>query len=171
MSSPTTTREVDVRDQTVEFEVEEQAERAGITTARLSALVPLVLGVFGVFVSFGLGVGSLSAPGAGLWPLVISLFMITASATALLKAKQDDDVEAFDRGILTVGLSVASLLAYASLLPLIGFEIPTLLLLFFWIKVLGKEGWRSAVTVSVVATAAVYALFILLLSVPLPHLF
>jgi hypothetical protein len=153
------------------LEFEEEAARGGVTTARLGALVPLVLGVFGAVVSFGLGVGSLSDPGAGLWPLVISLIMITASVMALLKAKQDDDVEAFDHGILTVGLSVVSLLVYATLLPMIGFEIPTVLLLLFWIKILGKEGWRSAITVSLVATVVVYGLFVLLLSVPLPHLF
>jgi putative tricarboxylic transport membrane protein len=158
-------------DQDHELEFEEEAPRGGVTTARLGALVPLVLGVSGAVVSAGLGIGSLGAPGAGLWPLVISLLMITASATALLKAKQDDDVEAFDRGILTVVLSVVSLLAYAALLPMVGFEIPTVLLLFFWIKILGREGWRSAVTVSLVATAVVYGLFVLLLAVPLPHLF
>ena len=154
-----------------ELEFEEQAERGGITTARLGALVPLALGVFGVIVSVTLGIGSFSAPGAGLWPLVISLAMVAASAAALLKARQDDDVEAFDRGIVTVGFSVASLVIYALLLPVIGFEIPTLLLLFFWIKVLGRERWRTAVTVAVVATAMVYGLFILMLSVPIPHLF
>nr|WP_240898907.1 tripartite tricarboxylate transporter TctB family protein [Kocuria sediminis] len=131
----------------------------------------MALGVFGLVVSLGLGIGSPSAPGAGLWPFVISLCMIAAAGTALLRAKQDDDVEAFDRGILTVGLSVVSLLVYAGLLPLIGFEIPTVLLLFFWIKVLGKEGWRSAIVVSLVATVAVYGLFVLLLAVPIPHLF
>ncbi|PTT63965.1 tripartite tricarboxylate transporter TctB family protein [Arthrobacter sp. HMWF013] len=154
-----------------DFEVEEQAERGGVITAALGALVPLLLGVFGLVISFGLGVGSLGAPGAGLWPLVISLVMITASATALIRAKHDEDVEAFDGGIRTVALSVASLLAYAALLPVIGFEIPTVLLLFFWIKVLGKERWRSAVAVSVIATVVVYVLFILLLAVPIPHLF
>lgn len=153
------------------FEVEEQAERGGVITAALGALVPLALGVFGLIVAFGLGVGSLSAPDAGLWPLVISLVMITAAGTALVRAKHDEDVEAFDGGILTVALSVGSLLAYAALLPLIGFEIPTVLLLFFWIKILGKEGWRPAVTVSIVATVVVYVLFILLLAVPIPHLF
>jgi putative tricarboxylic transport membrane protein len=151
--------------------VEEQAERGGVITARLGTLVPLALGVFGVVVALGLGVGSLSAPGAGLWPLVISVVMIAAAGIALVRAKHDDDVEAFDGGIVTVGLSVASLVAYAALLPLVGFEIPTVLLLFFWMKVLGKEGWRSSVTVAVVATAVVYALFILLLAVPIPHLF
>ncbi|WP_156270525.1 tripartite tricarboxylate transporter TctB family protein [Kocuria sediminis] len=154
-----------------ELEFEEEAPRGGVTTARLGALVPLALGVFGLVVSLGLGIGSPSAPGAGLWPFVISLCMIAAAGTALLRAKQDDDVEAFDRGILTVGLSVVSLLVYAGLLPLIGFEIPTVLLLFFWIKVLGKEGWRSAIVVSLVATVAVYGLFVLLLAVPIPHLF
>ncbi len=154
-----------------ELEFEEEAPRAGVLTARLGALVPLALGVFGAVVSFGLGIGSLSDPGAGLWPFAISVAMVVASVIALLRAKQDDDVEAFDRGILPVVLSVTSLIVYAALLPMIGFEIPTVLLLVFWIKVLGKEGWRPAVTVAVVATVAVYALFVLLFAVPIPHLF
>lgn len=154
-----------------ELVVEDQPERGGVLTARIGALVPLALGVFGLVVAIGLGPGSLSAPGAGLWPLVISIVMIAASAVAVIRAKHDDDVEAFDRGITTVGLSVASLLAYAALLPVVGFEIPTALLLFFWMKILGKERWRSSIVVSVVATAVVYALFILLLAVPIPHLF
>ncbi len=154
-----------------DLDIEEQAERGGVLTAALGALVPLALGVFGLVVAFGLGIGSLSAPGAGLWPLVISLVMITAAGTALLHVKRDDDVEAFDGGIVTVAMCVGSLLAYAALLPLVGFEIPTALLLFFWIKILGKEGWRPAVTVSIVATIVVYVLFILLLAVPIPHLF
>jgi putative tricarboxylic transport membrane protein len=154
-----------------DFAVEEEPERGGVITAALGALVPLLLGVFGLVVAFGLGIGSLGAPGAGLWPLVISLMMIAAAGTALVRAKHDNDVESFDRGVFTVALSVATLLAYAALLPVVGFEIPTVLLLFFWIKVLGKEGWRSAVTVSIAATVVVYALFILLLTVPIPHLF
>lgn len=169
MSSSAVTHEYPEQDDDLDFE--EEAPRGGVTTARLGALVPLALGVFGAVASFGLGLGALSDPGAGLWPFAISLAMIAASVIALLKARQDDDVEAFDRGIVPVALSVVSLLVYAALLPVIGFEIPTVLLLVFWIKILGKEGWRPAVTVAVVATVAVYALFILLFAVPIPHLF
>ncbi|MFI7496715.1 tripartite tricarboxylate transporter TctB family protein [Kocuria sp. M4R2S49] len=169
MSSSAITHEDPGQESDLEFE--EEAARGGVTTARLGALVPLALGVFGAVVSFGLGIGSLGDPGAGLWPFAISLAMIVASVTALLRARQDEDVEAFDRGIVPVALSVASLLVYAALLPVIGFEIPTVLLLVFWIKILGKEGWRPALTVAVVATVAVYALFILLFAVPIPHLF
>ncbi|MEX5297387.1 tripartite tricarboxylate transporter TctB family protein [Kocuria sp. CPCC 205292] len=169
MSSSTVAHGTHGPENDVEFE--EEPARGGATTARLGALVPLVLGVAGAVVAFGLGIGSLSDPGAGLWPFAISLAMVAASVIALLRAKQDDDVEAFDGGVLPVALSVASLLVYAGLLPVIGFEIPTVLLLVFWIRVLGKEGWRPAVTVAVVATVAVYALFVLVFAVPIPHLF
>lgn len=169
MSSSAVSPEGSKQDPHLDFE--EEAPRGGVLTARLGALVPLIVGVFGVAVSAGLGIGSPQAPGPGLWPLVISLVMIVASVISLLKAKQDNDVEAFDRGTATVAFSVVSLLVYATLLPMIGFEFPTMLLLIFWIKILGKESWRSAILVSLVATVAVYALFILLLTVPLPHLF
>ncbi|WP_369067125.1 tripartite tricarboxylate transporter TctB family protein [Kocuria carniphila] len=167
-SSPTTH---DASSQEADLEFEEEAPRAGVTTARLGALVPLVLGVSAAFVSFGLGIGTLGDPGAGLWPFAISVAMIVASLIAVLRAKQDRDVEAFDRGVVPVALSVVSLVVYAALLPVIGFEIPTALLLVFWIKVLGKEGWRPAIAVAIVATVAVYALFVILFAVPIPHLF
>lgn len=169
MSSSAVSPEGSNQDPHLDFE--EEAPRGGVLTARLGALVPLILGLFGIAVSAGLGIGSPQAPGPGLWPLVISLVMVVASAISLLKAKQDNDVEAFDRGITTVAFSVISLLVYATLLPIIGFEFPTILLLIFWIKVLGKESWRTAILVSLIATLVVYALFIVLLTVPLPHLF
>lgn len=171
MSSSAVTQGNPGEDQDLDLEFEEEAPRGGVATAALGALVPLALGVFGVVVSAGLGIGTLSEPGAGIWPLAISLFMIAGSVMALLRAKKDDDVEAFDHGILTVALSIGSLLVYAWLLPIIGFEIPTVLLLFFWIKVLGNEKWRTAITVPIVATVVVYGLFIILFGVPIPHLF
>lgn len=150
---------------------DERPARGSITTAIGAAIIPLFLGIFGSVVAFGLGLGSPSSPGPGLWPLVISAFLIVAAVAGLLHVKHDDDIEAWGQGLFTLGSGVISLFAYAALFPLIGFEIPTVLLLFFWIKVLGREGWRTAVSVSVITTVTVYALFILALGVNLPHLF
>ena len=52
----------------------------------------------------------------------------------------------------------------------VGFEIPTVLLLVFWLKLLGGESWRVTASVSVLTTAALYLIFVVLLSAPLPRL-
>lgn len=63
-----------------------------------------------------------------------------------------------------------TLILLAVLIPTIGFETPSLLMMFVWLKLLGGESWRSSIVVSVVTVAAFYALFILGLGIPLPHL-
>ena len=47
---------------------------------------------------------------------------------------------------------------------------PTLLLLFAWLRFLGRESWLSSAVIAVASTAVAYALFIIGLGVPLPHL-
>ncbi|NUQ90863.1 MAG: tripartite tricarboxylate transporter TctB family protein, partial [Glycomyces artemisiae] len=62
------------------------------------------------------------------------------------------------------------LAVYASLFEVVGFELPTLLLLFAWLRFLSRESWLTSAVVAVSATAVAYALFILGLGVPLPHI-
>ncbi|WP_418606236.1 hypothetical protein [Georgenia sp. SUBG003] len=50
-------------------------------------------------------------------------------------------------------------------------RLPALLLTFFWLRFLGREGWRTSVLVSVGVVAAFYAIFVGALGVPIPHLF
>ena len=57
-----------------------------------------------------------------------------------------------------------------ALLPVIGFEVPSLVLMVIWLRFLGGESWRMTAVVSVVTVAAFYALFVLALSIPLPRL-
>jgi putative tricarboxylic transport membrane protein len=63
-----------------------------------------------------------------------------------------------------------SLLAYSWLFERIGFEIPTALLLLLWLKVIGRESWKSSIIITVVATAVFYLLFVTGLGVSLPRL-
>lgn len=71
---------------------------------------------------------------------------------------------------MQTAVSVLTLLVFAAVLPLIGFEIPSLLLTFVWLRFLGKESWVSSVAISVGTVAAFYILFVLLLQIPLPRL-
>ncbi len=67
-------------------------------------------------------------------------------------------------------VAVLTLVLLGVALPLIGFEIPSLLLTFVWLRFLGKESWRSSIVISVGTVVAFYVLFVLLLQIPLPRL-
>ena len=57
------------------------------------------------------------------------------------------------------------------LMPMIGFEVPALLLCLIWMKFLGGETWRGAIIYSLLVVAAFYGIFILALGTSIPHLF
>ncbi|MFF5264324.1 tripartite tricarboxylate transporter TctB family protein [Actinomadura viridis] len=136
----------------------------------VAALVPLVIGLVAAVMSWRLGVGSPAAPGPGLWPLLVGVAMVVAAALLAIRSRPRGDEEPFTRDSWTVAVAVASLLGYAFLFELVGFEVPTAALLVLWLKGLGRESWRLTVAVAATATAALYLLFITGLGVSLPHL-
>jgi putative tricarboxylic transport membrane protein len=138
------------------------------TQARAGALTALAVGGLAGWQAHRLGVGSLTAPGPGLWPLIVSVILVLTGAAVALHP--GDDAEVIGREAWIVVLGCLSLVAYTLLFEVVGFEIPTIALLVFWLKVLGGDTWRTAVTVAVGATAAVYLVFIFALGVALPHL-
>lgn len=136
--------------------------------ARVGALALIVVGALAAWQAHRLGLGTMTAPGVGLWPLVVGVVMICTGAAVALR--RNDDAEPIGRTSRVVILGAASLLAYAALFELVGFEIPTIGLVAFWLKVLGGVSWRMTAAVSVAAAATLYVVFILALGVSLPHL-
>ncbi|MEQ4718604.1 tripartite tricarboxylate transporter TctB family protein [Nonomuraea sp. B19D2] len=153
-------------------EVAEEARppHAGPVSQVAAALVALAVGVAGAIGSVALGLGQLTQPGPGLWPFAISVVIVVLSATLVVTGRGLQDTERFSKASLLTAAGVVTLVLLAVLLPLIGFEIPSLLLVFVWLRWLGKESWRSSIVVSVVTVAAFYLLFVVLLQVPLPRL-
>jgi putative tricarboxylic transport membrane protein len=155
----------------VAHELEEHRPPSGGPAYQVAgALVTLAVGVTGAVLAYGYGLGTLRRPGAGLWPFVISILIVALSLVLLVIGRKLEDSERFTRTSLLVLVGVASLVAFAALLPTIGFEIPALLLCALWLKVLGGESWRSTVLVSIGTVAAFYLLFLYGLRIPLPHL-
>ncbi|NYE36022.1 hypothetical protein F4692_001126 [Nocardioides cavernae] len=135
-----------------------------------SSLVVLGIGVAAAFLAYGYGLGSLRRPGPGLWPFVVAILIVVLGAVLLVVGRHLDDTEKFTRASLLVLVGAATFVALGYLLPLIGFEIPAVLLGIVWLRFLGGESWRSTIVISVLTTAAFYGLFLYALSVPLPHL-
>jgi hypothetical protein len=135
-----------------------------------AAVVAGVIGVGGLVGSLALGLGRLTQPGPGLWPFVVSVVVTVLSIALALVGRHGTDTEKFSRSSVLTAVAVLTLVVFASVLPLIGFEIPSLLLTFVWLRFLGKESWVSSVAISVGTVAAFYVLFVLVLQIPLPRL-
>lgn len=150
---------------------EEAPEPAGGIANLVACVLTLVFGIAGMVLSVNLSLGSLTDPAPGFFPFVVSLITTVLSAAQIVLGRRGGDGEKFSRYSVTVVWGVISLLVFVAVLPLIGFEIPALLLSFVWMKWLGGESWRSAILYSVLTVVAFYLIFVVALRTQLPHLF
>jgi putative tricarboxylic transport membrane protein len=149
---------------------DERPPSGGPAYQLVSAAVVLLIGLAGAWLAHGYGIGTLRRPGPGLWPFIVSCLIIVLAVVLMVVGRHLDDTEKFTRSSLLVAVGAATFVALGFLLPVIGFEIPAVLLGIVWLRFLGGESWRSTIVISVLTTAAFYGLFLYALSVPLPHL-
>lgn len=144
---------------------------AGTVTNLVTATVVVLLGGAALAGALSLGIGSPSKPGPGTWPALVSTALIVLGVLLAAAARRTDDAEQFTRTSLLVLVAVGTMVAYVAVIGVIGFEIPTALLAYFWLRILGRESRRTSIVVSLAATCAFYALFVGALKVTIPHLF
>ncbi len=179
MTSPDPDAVVAAVDPTEATTVEELVEQwesekppaAGTASNLAAAAVIGALGVFGLVGSFDLGIGRASAPGPGTWPGVVSALIVVLAVGLAVTAGRSHDAEKFSSTSWLVGLGSLTMFGFALAVPSVGFEIPAALLAFVWLKVLGREGWRTSVVGALIMTAVFYLIFVAALSTPIPHLF
>lgn len=151
--------------------VDDRPPPAGPAANLIAAAIVVVLGGAAITGSLVLGAGSPAQPGPGTWPLIIGVALVVLGLALATQARQPGQAERYTRGSLLVVAAVASMVAYVACIDTIGFEIPTFLLAFVWLKFLGKESWRLSILTSLGIVAAFYALFVGALDVTIPHLF
>ncbi len=113
-----------------------------------------------------LGLGTLRQPGPGLWPFLVSLALCVFAVASLLGDRGEIDPDTLPLRRMLLG--VLSLALYILGFEYLGVVLPTLLVLLLWLRVLARETWRSSLVIAVASTAALWAIFDLLLGVPLP---
>ena len=150
---------------------EEKPPAAGPLANLGAAVVVALLAIGGIVGAVQLGIGSPEKPQPGMWPLIISVVMLVLAGALAAFGRGATDTEKFSGSSWLVMAGLATLVGLVALLPVIGFEIPSLLLTFVWLKFLGKETWRTSVLLSFIIVAAFYLIFVTALGVPLPHLF
>ena len=150
----------------------EAPEKAGPVANLAASIVVLALGVFGMVLSIGLGLGTPSEPDSGTWPFIVALIATVMSAVQIVVGRKGgNDGEKFSIMSWFALIGFATLIAMALLMPVIGFEIPSLLLCFVWMRWLGGETWRSATIYSIIVVAVFYLLFIVAFGTSIPRLF
>jgi hypothetical protein len=168
---PSTLHDLEEAVHQLEAEAEHRPPSAGTPTNVVVALGVIALGAAALVGSLSLGAGSAGQPGSGTWPLMISVVFVVLGVGLLFTARRTSDAERFSRSSLAVLVGLATMIAFVAVVGTIGFEIPSALLAFVWLRFLGREGWRSSILTSIGVVVAFYLIFVAALSVPVPHLF
>lgn len=150
---------------------DEKPPAAGVLANAASSLVVIAVGLGALILSVAMGLGSLAAPQPGLWPFIISCVMVALGAFQLIAGRRNRDAEKFTRMSMAPLTGLVTLALMVALMPVIGFELPALVLCIIWMRFLGGETWRSTLLVSAVVVAAFYGIFVLALNTSIPHLF
>lgn len=149
---------------------EEELPPGGPAYQLVGALASLAIGIAGMVLALDYGLDSLRRPGPGLWPFVTATVIAVLSLVLLVVGRRLEDSVSFTRASVLPAIGVLTFIALGVLMPMIGFEIPSLVLCVVWLRFLGGESWRSTVLVSLGTVTAFYFLFLYGLSIPLPHL-
>lgn len=154
-----------------EVEHEHRPPVAGRTTDVAVAVAVVGIGVAAVLGSLALGVGSTASPASGTWPMLVSIVLVVLGLGLLALAGRTRDAERFTGASRLVLAGLATMVGFVAVVAVIGFEIPSALLMFVWLRFLGGESWRTSVITSLATVVAFYVVFVGLLSVPIPHMF
>lgn len=138
----------------------------------IAGAVGAIVGGIYTVLAFQLPMGRAEAPGAGVFPAVVGVFLLVVSVgiavEAALSAAIEGDID-LPRGAPLKRLSIfgGGTLAFILLLPLLGLGLSAALYLLLIIKTLGRKGWLVPVVASIALSAGLTIAFVTLLGVPL----
>ena len=144
------------------------------TYDRVSTIFILGFALFICAESYRLGPGSFSQPGPGFLPLgsglVIGILaLLLFCGVGRKKRGMKPDPSAGGIAWRKVGGVLASLIAYAGLLNVLGFHVVNVLWLGFVCKGMGKMGWAAALGISLGSAFLSYLLFEYYLAIRFPR--
>ncbi len=136
----------------------------------LGGLVPLALGIVASIGAYELVLGQLNKPGPGLWPFLLSVFLIVCSLALFVKEVRKDSYDKFTGNTRLVVYSIISTAVFIFIFKYIGMAVAVVALLLFQLRVVGGESWKMTLMVTAGMTVACYLLFAVWLKIPFPGL-
>jgi hypothetical protein len=103
--------------------------------------------------------------------LLVSVLLVVLGVALLLNFRRVSDAEKFSGSSWLVLGGLATMVVFVGVIDVVGFEIPSALLCFVWLRYLGREGWRMSIITSLGVVVGFYLVFVAALAVPIPHLF
>lgn len=136
---------------------------------RLVSLVIVLIGAVILMMSLQLPVGTFEAPGAGMWPVLVSAALMIGAAVIMFTERDGSDYEPLTKrsfvslgGFVWIGLFVVM---FAN----IGFTLASLIFSIVWLRFFAKESWKLSIIATLGFTIAFVVIFAVALNVPLPH--
>ena len=139
----------------------------------LFGCVILAFGIVALAGSVQLGFGSLSQPGAGLFPFFAGLMIVIAAPIAIVNSVvrrgSESELILKKNGLRTLGVMIAVFAAWILAMPTLGYVVVTFAAVLVLARLLGLEGWLKPLALSVATALATYVLFDRLLYLDLPR--
>jgi putative tricarboxylic transport membrane protein len=149
---------------------------------RAASVAALVASSLYLWQALQFPLGTMSAPGAGLYPAGVGAFLVLASGAIVLhgvrrgrrrlaaapEATAEEDIASAGGGRRVV-TAVACLLGFCLLLPWLGYPLLAFLFTTLLLQRLGNGRWATAAAGGVVTAAVSHYVFAVLLGVPLPR--
>lgn len=146
--------------------------------------VGVAAGLLALAIAAGIGTTSLGywtslGPGPGFFPLCLAVILAGASVAWGINqwrgntADVPPSTEVADTGedinsSRSIAAIAASLVIVALALEPLGFQIAVMAFLFFHLRILGRQRWSVTIPLMLIGSFGVFALFDLVLAVPLP---
>lgn len=114
-------------------------------------------------------------PGAGAWPFWLAAGMLLACLATIFRwfrgtTPESRSTEVFmsSGAVYIVGVSVGALILLLIGTVVIGIYFSLMLFLFFFIKIIGRNGWGVSIAISILLPVGIFCFFEWALLVPLP---
>ncbi len=136
---------------------------------RLNSLAVALLGVVCMMMALQLPVGTPQTPGAGMWPLLVSIGLTAAALFILFTEHDGSDYESLTRRSLISLIGFVWIAAFVVMFELFGFTISSFVFSVVWLRFLARESWRFTLIAAPLFTVSFVLIFSVLLRVPVPH--
>jgi divalent metal cation (Fe/Co/Zn/Cd) transporter len=148
--------------------------------AMTAAIALFVFAVATVLASLTLAVGTVRAPGSGLFPLVLGLLLAVLSLAQGASVYRQHHrrapatsgpavaAERFSDGTRRVLLFMGAVAVAVALLPVIGYALASLLLMAALLRIFGVVRWPVIGVLSVATASMCWLVFVRILAIPLP---